>query len=137
VAMGRSRAGQRKKWPLLIHGSGRSRKSRDTQSRHHGGPVSGSAAFRAPPPDLCSAPLMDMALTAICQPARRSRPISSFCPWPRAFAPRFFHTQPRSCSPCPSLSFTSIRLVGVFHPSNCRTSSAHKKVGACDGAHFG
>src|SRR5712692_10660391 len=49
--------------------------------------------------------------------SRTSRLESDSCTLARAFAPRFLQTQPRGWSrPCVLLPFTSIRLVGDFHP---------------------
>src|SRR5262249_22788653 len=59
-----------------------------------------SAAFRAQPPDLRFAPLMDMDFAVSCPLVRRWRLISGFCPSTRTFAPCFFQTPPRGGSPC-------------------------------------
>jgi hypothetical protein len=88
-------------------------------------PEVSSTAFSAQPPDLRSAPLMDMDFAVECLLVRRSRLLSGFCPSARAFAPRFFQTQPRGCSPCVSLPFTSIRLVGDFHPELSNMLGTH------------
>jgi hypothetical protein len=54
-----------------------------------------STAFRAQPPDLRSALLMDMDFAVTCPLVRRSRLRSGSCPSARAFAPRFLQTPPR------------------------------------------
>src|SRR5712692_4907251 len=80
-------------------------------------PEVSSTAVSAQPPDLRSAPLMDMDFAIEGLLVRRSRLVSGFCSSARAFAPRFFRTQPRGWPrPGASLPFTSIRLVGDFHP---------------------
>ena len=70
----------------------------DVLSHHcatHGrSPKVSSTAFSAQPPDLRSAPLMDMGFAVSCLLARRSRLKSGSCPSARAFAPRFLQTPP-------------------------------------------
>lgn len=61
----------------------------------HRPPEVSSTAFRAQPPDLRSAPLMDTDFAIRCPLVRRSRLLSGSCPSARAFAPRFFQTPPR------------------------------------------
>ena len=58
-------------------------------------PEVSSTAFRAPPPNLRFAPLMEMGFAKPGPLAQRSRLISGFCPSARAFAPRFLQTPPR------------------------------------------
>ena len=58
-------------------------------------PEVSSTAFRAPPPNLRFAPLMDRGFAKPGPLARRSRLISGFCPSARTFAPRFLQTPPR------------------------------------------
>ena len=53
-----------------------------------------STAFRAPPPNLRSAPLMDMGFAITSPLAQRSRLLFGFCPSARTFAPRFLPTPP-------------------------------------------
>ena len=55
-------------------------------------PEVSSAAFRARPPDLRFALLMDMDFAVRCPLVRRSRLESGSCTSARAFAPRFFQT---------------------------------------------
>jgi len=59
-----------------------------------------STAFRAQPPDLRFAPLMDMDFAVSRPLVRHSRLISDFCSSTRTFAIRFFQTPPRSGGPC-------------------------------------
>src|SRR5260370_42197273 len=68
-----------------------------TQSRSPG--VS-STVFRAQPPDLRFASLMDMDFAVSCPLVRRSRLVSGSCPSTRTFARRFLQTSPRGDSPC-------------------------------------
>src|SRR5271167_473831 len=68
-----------------------------TQSRSPG--VS-STVFRAQPPDLRFASLMDMDFAVSCPLVRRSRLVSGSCPSTRTFDPCFFQTPPRGGSPC-------------------------------------
>src|SRR5271166_4475281 len=68
-----------------------------TQSRSPG--VS-SVAFRAQPPNLRFAPLMDMDFAVSCPLVRRWRLVSGFCPSTRTFVPCFLQTPPRGGSPC-------------------------------------
>ena len=58
-------------------------------------PEVSSTAFRAPPPNLRFAPLMEMGFAKPGPLARRSRLLSGFCPSARTFAPRFLQTPPR------------------------------------------
>ena len=57
-------------------------------------PEVSSTAFRAPPPNLRSAPLMEMGFAKPGPLAQRSRLISGFCPSAHTFAPRFLQTPP-------------------------------------------
>jgi hypothetical protein len=57
-------------------------------------PEVSSTAFRAPPPNLRFAPLMEMGFAKPGPLAQRSRLISGFCPSARTFAPRFLQTPP-------------------------------------------
>src|SRR5205807_5532722 len=59
-----------------------------------------STAFRAQPPDLRFAPLMDMDFAVSRPLVRHSRLISDFCSSTRTFAIRFFQTPPRGGGPC-------------------------------------
>src|SRR5271167_1800635 len=68
-----------------------------TQSRSPG--VS-STVFRAQPPDLRFASLMDMDFAVSCPLVRRSRLVSGSCPSTRTFDPCIFQTPPRGGSPC-------------------------------------
>ena len=83
-------------------------------------------AFRARPPDLRSAPLMDVDFAVTCPLVRRSRLRSGSCPSARAFAPRFFQTPPRGDALALRYPFASIRLGRGLSPPNCRSCSAHK-----------
>ena len=58
-------------------------------------PEVSSTAFRAPPPNLRFAPLMEMGFAITGPLAQRSRLISGFCSSARTFAPRFLQTPPR------------------------------------------
>ena len=55
-----------------------------------------STAFRAPPPNLRSASLMEMGFAITGPLAQRSRLLFGFCSSARTFAPRFLPTPPRS-----------------------------------------
>lgn len=67
-------------------------------------PEVSSTAFRAHPPDLRSAFLMDMDFANAGGLVQRSRLISGSCSSDRTFAPRFFQAPPRGESrPCASL----------------------------------
>jgi hypothetical protein len=57
-------------------------------------PEVSSTAFRAPPPNLRFASLMEMGFAITGPLARRSRLLSGFCPSARTFAPRFLQTPP-------------------------------------------
>ena len=57
-------------------------------------PEVSSTAFRATPPNLRFAPLMDMGFAKPGPLAQRSRLLSGFCPSARTFAPRFLRTSP-------------------------------------------
>ena len=59
-----------------------------------------STAFRAQPPNLRFAPLMDMDFAVSCPLVRRWRLVSGFCPSTRTFVPCFLQTPPRGGSPC-------------------------------------
>src|SRR3977135_4560995 len=67
-----------------------------TQSRSPG--VS-STVFRAQPPDLRFASLMDMDFAVSGPLVRPSRLVPGSCPSTRTFAPRFLQTSPRGDSP--------------------------------------
>ena len=58
-------------------------------------PEVSSTAFRAPPPNLRFAPLMEMGFAKPGPLAQRSRLLSGFCSSARTFAPRFLQTPPR------------------------------------------
>ena len=58
-------------------------------------PEVSSTTFRAPPPNLRFAPLMEMGFAITGPLARRSRLIFGFCPSARTFATRFLQTPPR------------------------------------------
>jgi hypothetical protein len=58
-------------------------------------PEVSSAAFRASPPNLRFASLMEMGFAITHPLARRSRLLSGFCSSARTFAPRFLPTPPR------------------------------------------
>ena len=55
-------------------------------------PEVSSTAFRASPPNLRFAPLMEMGFAKPGPLAQRSRLISGFCSSARTFAPRFLQT---------------------------------------------
>ena len=57
-------------------------------------PEVSSTTFRAAPPNLRFAPLMEMGFAKPGPLARRSRLLSGFCPPARTFAPRFLPTPP-------------------------------------------
>src|ERR1035437_6282852 len=57
-------------------------------------PEVSSIAFRASPPNLRFAPLMDMGFAITGPLAQRSRLIFGSCPSARTFAPRFLPTPP-------------------------------------------
>src|SRR5271157_5868282 len=59
-----------------------------------------STAFRAQPPNLRFAPLMDMDFAVSCPLVRRWRLVFGFCPSTRTFVPCFLQTPPRGGSPC-------------------------------------
>jgi len=59
-----------------------------------------SVAFRAQPPNLRFAPLMEMDFAVSCPLVRRWRLVSGFCPSTRTFVPCFLQTPPRGGSPC-------------------------------------
>jgi hypothetical protein len=67
--------------------------SHDSVTRSRSPEVS-STAFRAPPPNLRFASLMEKGFAKPGPLARRSRLISGFCPSARTFAPRFLQTPP-------------------------------------------
>jgi len=58
-------------------------------------PEVSSTAFRAPPPNLRFAPLMDRGFAVTGPLAQRLRLIFGFCSSARTFAPRFLQTPPR------------------------------------------
>ena len=58
-------------------------------------PEVSSTAFRASPPNLRFALLMDRGFAKPGPLAQRSRLIFGFCPSARTFAPRFLQTPPR------------------------------------------
>jgi hypothetical protein len=68
--------------------------SRDSATRHRSPEVS-STAFRAQPPDLRFASLMDVGFAIMCPLVRPRMPPIRFCSSARAYAPRFFQTLPR------------------------------------------
>ena len=57
-------------------------------------PEVSSTTFRASPPNLRSASLMEMGFAITGPLARRSRLLSGFCPSARTFAPRVLPTPP-------------------------------------------
>ena len=73
-------------------------------------PEVSSTAFRAAPPNLRFALLMEMGFAKPGPLAQRSRLISGFCPSARTFAPRFLQTPPRGDALALRYHFTSIRL---------------------------
>ena len=73
-------------------------------------PEVSSIAFRASPPNLRFASLMDMGFAKPGPLAQRSRLIFGFCPSARTFAPRFLQTPPRDDAVALRYHFTSIRL---------------------------
>jgi hypothetical protein len=58
-------------------------------------PEVSSTAFRAAPPNLRFASLMEMGFAKPGPLARRSRLLSGFCPSARTLAPRFLQIPPR------------------------------------------
>ena len=76
----------------------------------NGSPEVSSTAFCAQPPNLRSAPLIDMGFAIISPLARRSRLRSGSCTLARAFAPRFLQTPPYGDALALRYHFTSIRL---------------------------
>jgi hypothetical protein len=68
--------------------------SHDSVTRSRSPEVS-STAFRAPPPNLRFAPLMEMGFAKPGPLTQRSRLLSGFCSSARTFAPRFLQTPPR------------------------------------------
>src|SRR5208283_992818 len=58
-------------------------------------PEVSSTAFRAPPPNLRFAPLMEVGFAKPGPLAQRSRLLFGFCSSARTFAPRFLQTPPR------------------------------------------
>src|SRR5882672_5803360 len=73
-------------------------------------PEISSTAFRAQPPNLRSASLIDVGFAIIGPLARHSRLGSGFCTLARAFAPRFLQTPPHGDALALRYHFTSIRL---------------------------
>ena len=73
-------------------------------------PVISSVAFRAQPPNLRFASLIDMGFAIIGPLAQRSRLRSGSCTLARAFAPRFLQTPPHGDALALRYHFTSIRL---------------------------
>jgi len=67
--------------------------SRESATSNRSPEVS-STAFRALPPDLQPAPLMDMGFVVDCQLAGAVCLLSGSCSSARAFAPRFLQTPP-------------------------------------------
>jgi hypothetical protein len=59
-------------------------------------PEVSSTAFRASPPNLRSASLMEMGFAKPGPLAQRSRLLSGFCPSAHTFAPRFLPTPPHN-----------------------------------------
>jgi hypothetical protein len=88
--------------PLLTSAprSGRLSEPSVAEATRSRSPGVSSTAFRAQPPDLRFASLMDMDFAVSCPLVRRWRLVSGFCPSTRTFAPRFFQTPPRGGSPC-------------------------------------
>ena len=86
-------------------------------------PEVSSTAVSAQPPDLRSAHLTDVDFAVECLLVRRSRLLSGFCS-ARAFAPCFFRTQSRDCSPGASLPFTLHQVGRGLSSPSCRTCSA-------------
>jgi len=73
-------------------------------------PEISSITFRAQPPDLRSASLIEMGFAIIGPLARHSRLKSGSCTLARAFAPRFLQTPPHGGALALRYHFTSIRL---------------------------
>jgi len=90
-------------------------------------PEISSITFRAQPPDLRSASLIEMGFAIIGPLARHSRLKSGSCTLARAFAPRFLQTPPHGGALALRYHFTSIRLWRGLSPPSCRTCSAYQK----------
>jgi hypothetical protein len=73
-------------------------------------PEISSITFRAQPPNLRFASLIDMGFAIIGPLARHSRLRFGSCTLARAFAPRFLQTPPHGDAPALRYHFTSIRL---------------------------
>ena len=81
------------------------------ESGTHGrSPEVSSTAFRAQPPNLQPAPLMDMDFAVIARSSGAVCLISGSCPSARVFAPRFFQTPPRDDALALRYHFSSIRM---------------------------
>ena len=78
-----------------------------------------------PPPNLRSAPLVDMDFVVDRPLVRRSRLISGSCSSVHAFAPRFLQTPPRDDALALRYPFTSTRLGRGLSPPSCRSCPAH------------
>ena len=78
-----------------------------------------------PPPNLRSAPLVDMDFVVDRPLVRRSRLISGSCSSMHAFAPRFLQTPPRDDALALRYPFTSTRLGRGLPPPSCRPCPAH------------
>jgi len=78
-----------------------------------------------PPPNLRSAPLVDMDFVVDRPLVRRSRLISGSCSSVHAFAPRFLQTPPRDDALALRYPFTSTRLGRGLSPPSCRPCPAH------------
>jgi len=68
--------------------------SAGANQRQRRSPEVSSTVFHAQPPNLRSAPLMDMDFAVPRPLVRRSRLIFGFCSSARVFAPRFLQTPP-------------------------------------------
>src|SRR5262249_61678419 len=90
------------------------------------------AAFRAQPPDLRSAPLMDMGFTVSCPLAQRSRLLIRFLFIGSRFRSALLSGLASRRMPLRfATPFTSIRLGRGLSPLNCETCSAHNGRGGC------
>ena len=84
-----------------------------------------------PPPNLRSAPLVDMDFVVDRPLVRRSRLISGSCSSVHAFAPRFLQTPPRDDALALRYPFTSTRLGRGLSPPSCRSCPAHDPSTRC------
>ena len=87
-----------------------------------------STAFRARPPDLRFAPLMDMEFAVIGPLVRRSRLRSGFCTSARAFAPRFLRPPPRHDALALRYPSPPSGWVGTFTPELSNMPGVTKKA---------